>query len=565
MRKGSLLKKIAAAATAAVLIFSMGITAGASPAGDDLKEYGGTGDDKGSITVHKYSKVTESTTTNNTGEKLTDTSGLGTPLSGAGYTLYELSIPKVSDGKTFTDTYTTKVDAENKVTSVEMTLSDGTPVTIQVTDATKTLTGVTDKDGIVIFGKDQNGVSNLDQGYYLLQESKVPTDYTADEPTIISIPLTKKAGDGYVYDVHVYPKNISTAPITKILDDTSKQYYAGEEVDFTIDASFTNKEDDPNKVRSVEDLRSGSAAPYSYGEMKVTDELLSSLAYESSEVYYLTATNQKIKLTLSDHYTVDETNPIVWTLTEDGIDYIIDNKETNGEGITLEVKLKAIVQVSNESLTNQASSFVKKADATEDPKIDPPITPPVKVPTGQVIVDKVDFDNNNQKLANAQFALATNGKATSFLLVNGETADNITSLEALKKEISDRKDNDDPTDDIVVATTDTNGKALFSGLLYNKNNNNIYRLVEIAAPEGYQLKESAILADLAANADADDGELAEITVQVKNTEIGKVDPDNPKFSLPLTGGTGTLLFTIIGVLIMAATVIIYIRSKKRTN
>ena len=60
MRKRSLLKKfVAAAATAAVLIGAMGTTAAASG-------YGGTGDTKGSITVHKYSKVTQATTTNPT-------------------------------------------------------------------------------------------------------------------------------------------------------------------------------------------------------------------------------------------------------------------------------------------------------------------------------------------------------------------------------------------------------------------------------------------------------------------------------------------------------------------
>ena len=546
MRKRSLLKKFVAAATAAVLIGAMGITAAASG-------YGGTGDTKGSITVHKYSKVTQATGTNPTGEELTSTTGLGTPLSGAGYTLYKLTMPTLTSGQVLTDVYTSSISGDSG--TVTITLAGGG--TVQATAAKAAGESYTDATGTVVFGTG----STLDQGYYLLVESTVPAGYTADDPTIISLPLTNAAGTGYVYDVHVYPKNVSSIPITKTLDDTSQTYAVGDDIGFTIDAAFQNDEAAPNTVNSIDDLKAGS----NYGVMRVTDTLVGSLVYKTSTVHYLTETNKKILLTPVADYTLTITgSKYVWELTNTGIDKIINNEATEGKGVTLEINIQATVQISDEALTNQASSFVKKANATTDPINPPPITPPVVVPTGEVVVNKTMSDNT--ALAGAQFALATNAAATSFLLVDGTTVDNITSLAQLQAEIATRIAVGDTLKEIVVATTvvkGTQGYAVFSGLPYDKTAGTTYRLVEVAAPSGYQLKEAAVNADLPDGIDA--GKLATVTATIKNYRTDEVDPDNPKFSLPLTGGTGTLLFTIIGLLIMAATVIVYIHSKKKTN
>jgi len=543
MRKNSLLKKlVAVAATAAVLIGTVGATAEAS-------EYGGTGSEKGSITVHKYSKVTQSSTTNPTGEELSDTAGLGTPLSGAGYTLYKLTMPTLAADEVLTDDYT----FDSSTGEVTITTNQGT---VTATAAKVAGESYTDSTGTLVFGQNASKESTLDQGYYLLEESTVPDGYRADAPTIISLPLTNAEGNGYVYDIHVYPKNVSDIPITKILDDTSKTYKVGDPVSFTIDAAFQNKETDPNNVDTIDDLKSGS----NYGTMRITDELVSSLAYTSSTVHYLTDTNKKIALTEDTHYTLTVTgNKYVWQLTNTGIDYIIDNAGTNGKGVTLEVNVKATVQVSNEAVTNTASSYVQKAGVTDEPE--EPTTPEVKVPTGQVVVSKTISDGVTA-LAGAKFALAANAEATSFLLTDGTTADGITSLAKLLEEIA-RREADTALANIVTATTTNTGYAIFAGLDYNTTDGSIYRLVEVKAPDGYQLKEAAIVANLASGTVA--GETATITVLVKNYRTDEIDPDNPKFSLPLTGGSGTLLFTIIGILIMAATVIVYIRSKKRSN
>lgn len=552
MRKNSLLKKFAAvAAAAAVIVGTLGITVTAS-------DYEGAGDDKGSITVYKYSRVSQSNTTNPSGEKVVDTSGFGTPLSGVGYTLYKLAPLHLNEGEVVTEDYSSVIDEATGTGTVTIITNQGT---INVSAVKEEGEFFTDPDGKIVFGKSESGDSLLDQGHYLLVESTPPDGYEEAEPAIISLPLTKSTGDGYVYDIHVYPKNISNLPITKIIDDTSKTYKVGDQISFTIDAALKNDAATPNTVTSVNDLRNPTApVGEKYGQVKIIDKLVSSLVYDSSTVHYLTDTSKKIPLTIGTHYTLDNTNPYVWELTEAGIDYIIDNEGTNGKAITLEVNIVATIQVSDEQITNQASSFVKKAGATEDPE--PPITPPVVVPTGEVIINKTNSDGT-EPLAGAKFAIATNEAATSFLLSDGTTVDNITSLAQLKAKIAEHEASSTLAN-IVVATTvinGTKGHAAFSGLKYDKDNGSVYKLVEIEAPAGYQLKEASIDATLVSG--TPDGQVATYSANVKNYKDDQIDPDNPKFALPLTGGSGTLLFTLIGIVIMAATVIIYLRSKSK--
>lgn len=540
MKKCSFWKRIAAAAAAIMLIGTMGVSTMAN------EEFGGAGEDKGSITVHKYSRVTEATVSNPTGEAITDTSGLGTPLSGVGYTLYKLDMSDVTlnEGDSLTDVYETTIAGDN--VEVEFTTASAASVTVDATIVVGE--SFTDEDGVLVFGVN-GGASTLDQGYYLLVESTVPSGYTAINPTIVSIPLTNEDGTGYVYDVHVYPKNVSEIPITKILDDTSKTYHVGEDVSFTINAGFSNEEEGDNKVTSINDLRDNTDTTAVYGEMKITDKLVDSLKYKSSTVHYLTDTNQKIALT-QEHYALTITNNIcVWALTDEGIDLIIDSETANGKGVALVVNIVATVQVSDKALTNKASSYVKKAGAATNPEEKE--TPDVKVPTGSIKISKIDAADDSY-LAGAVFALATNEEGTTFLKKDGTYAEDITNIADLKAIQAE----------LLLVTTDADGKAIFSGLICSDSEETPYRLIEIQSPEGYQLKEAAIEADLPTIGTTPG---IEITVVVKNYANGTIDPDNPKFSLPLTGGTGTILFTVIGILIMTTTVVLYNRYKKKNN
>ena len=111
-----------------------------------------------------------------------------------------------------------------------------------------------------------------------------------------------------------------------------------------------------------------------------------------------------------------------------------------------------------------------------------------------------------------------------------------------------------------TVSSDENGKLFIKGLAAGK-----YYLKETTAPEGYSVNthEFEIVIDAAYNAD---GTLASWNVKIDNVEkasftvkndevesnIKQTDIKNTKLStLPSTGGMGTYLFTIIGVVVMA--------------
>ncbi len=113
-----------------------------------------------------------------------------TPLQGAGFTIY-----KVADVNDLTKYY--KANPES-LPSVDEYLIDGKINDSKVLE--KIPEAKTDKDGIAKF-------NNLALGFYVVVETTTPDKVTTPvEPFIVSVPMTTKDGDNWLYDVHVYPK-----------------------------------------------------------------------------------------------------------------------------------------------------------------------------------------------------------------------------------------------------------------------------------------------------------------------------------------------------------------------
>ena len=53
--------------------------------------------------------------------------------------------------------------------------------------------------------------SGLELGFYVVIETTTPAKVTTPvDPFLVSIPMTVKSGDNWLYDVNVYPKNKTT-------------------------------------------------------------------------------------------------------------------------------------------------------------------------------------------------------------------------------------------------------------------------------------------------------------------------------------------------------------------
>lgn len=102
-------------------------------------------------------------------------------------------------------------------------------------------------------------------------------------------------------------------------------------------------------------------------------------------------------------------------------------------------------------------------------------------------------------------------------------------------------------------TTDANGAATFEKYEANGKKYDYY-LVETQAPSGYNLLADAVKVNFT------DAEV-EATNGVYTVEV----PNSSGIQLPITGGTGTVIFTIIGIALMVGAVVLFVVSRKKAK
>ena len=190
---GKFRKMLAGVLSAAMVLSTMTVTAFAetsttTPATIDTTK-------TGSITIHKY-EYNESGGEAGTGET-TDVNKVprdAKALEGAGFTIY-----KVADIDDLAKYYNANPES---LPSVYDYLTDGE---INASKVLETKSEVkTDNAGIAKF-------DNLALGFYVVVETTTPDKVTTPvKPFIVSVPMTTKDGDNWLYDVHVYPKNKTT-------------------------------------------------------------------------------------------------------------------------------------------------------------------------------------------------------------------------------------------------------------------------------------------------------------------------------------------------------------------
>ena len=165
-------------------------------------------------------------------------------------------------------------------------------------------------------------------------------------------------------------------------------------------------------------------------------------------------------------------------------------------------------------------------------------TDTVDVTTFAIKIDKYVKNDEHAKLANAKFDLYRT--ATHAEVIAG-SAVNIpyTNVNGIKLE-----------SDLV---TDANGTATFAKYEANGTNYDYY-LVETQAPSGYNILDNAVRVNFT------DTEV-EATAGVYTVKV----PNSSGILLPITGGTGTVIFTIIGIALMVGAVVLFVVSRKKAK
>lgn len=396
----------------------------------------------------------------------------------------------------------------------------------------------------------------LQYGIYLVVETTVPESdgvhtYTKCEPFFVSIPMTETTEDedGNVVsttwekDIVVTPKNAETGGDKTIVGTTAEEKNAdaaiGDEVQYEITATV----------------------PANGTEFAVIDKIHGLDYITDEEAYPLTVTIGDTTLVKDTDYTIDTTTTkgqmtITFTNT------FLQNKAYFGKTVSI----KYYARVTEEAYIGTGNTNSAEIDYGNDSNVI--INNKPAVYTYGLQLEKYDADNSSTKLENVQFELRKKytGESINPDIKEGEL---VTG-----GQFGDNGENDN--DGIYVTGKDglLNIKGLAAGTYYLK---------EIKTQDGYTLLANPIKIEILNNGEeetvGDDKIVAsvekpiikindEVTTDKFNQDANNIyfrfEVENQKgFSLPETGGMGTYLFTIGGIVIMAGAAFALIAMKKR--
>lgn len=470
---------------------------------------------KGRITVHKTTQDSQ------------------TPLEGAGFTVYTaLTFKQDSNGKIVVDENNTGKTISNVNTA------DFKGIIGSFTSAKQ----VAEKYGNHVAKPAQftnsNGETefkNLNPGIYIVAETTVPTStnttYYESVPFIVSLPSTsgqdgngnnignsEEAGTKWIYDITATPKNNAAFGEKKITGVTSQEGKNPGTLDTT-----TNKKASANIGDTVSYEIKATSPTKESGQFNVTDTIKGLEIKENT-----------ITVKVNDKELPSKNN-------DNTINYVITmNDDSKGFKV-------AFTQKWIESNPNTEITISYDAVVTSDAKIG------TNANTNEAIID---FGNGPKKTIDPAIVYTYGFTLTK----QGENETLNGVIFELYKE--------DNTTKIDTQTT-SNGSATFDGLAAGT-----YYLKETKTASGYTLLANPIKITISAPAadtratftydyDGEDKEAISQKDDNGNERFTFTVTNNKGFNLPSTGGMGTYIFTIGGLVVMAGAVLLLVSSKKK--
>lgn len=391
----------------------------------------------------------------------------------------------------------------------------------------------------------------LDFGVYLVKETTTPSGHVAGEPFIVSIPSTnnynfgkeggtkeegKDAGTGFVYHIVAAPKN-SEVTVEKTAND--KSVAIGQTVNYTVNTTIPKY----GTEYFYTDKNGKEVVP----KFEVYDTLSEGLTLKEGSITVkvgdttITPKDQEEK----DNYTIKYNTDSKTFLLSFSSNYL--KNMTTSQAIT--ITYSATVN-ENAVYKNGNTAGVKYSNKPGESTLGDPVESKEDVYTYGIDLKKTgDKENDKNGLSGAEFTLSSSTRNLFKVLINGKTV-----------VVTDKNGNPVAVDTIEKKITNDKGKLVFKGLAEGT-----YTLTETKAPAGYTLLKNPITIVIGAN---EDGTIKSATVNGKETEttdgVVPVDIKNHSgFTLPGTGGMGTYIFTIGGLVVMAGAVLLLVSSKKK--
>lgn len=389
-------------------------------------------------------------------------------------------------------------------------------------------------------------INKADFGLYLVVENTPPAGYEVGAPFFVDVPRTSADGSTWEYNIVATPKNGS-----KVLEKKVAVYNNnGTVADKTTDSVKTGD----TLVYSVK-----GTLPYLKEEELAKDEVKITISDTLSD-----------GLTFEDNFELDSfkinnANPV------DSKD--ATNPKKYYEGPTL----------SDDHKTFTVTITAKKGEKNYDD-----ILKYIKDNNGK----SVEFTYKAKVTDALSYAKAGTNKATIDVKRDTKSESNIPEVYTYAIELTKKLGNDVATSSSGVQfelykdaqctqkvanakIVDDNGKILFDGLVaeYNDGAGTTYYLKEIKTASGYTLLSKPVAVTLIPEVIGGQptgkmkytiDDTTTPTEGYQNSRLAETTITNNKgFNLPSTGGMGTYLFTIGGIIVMAGAVILLIASKKK--
>ena len=150
-----------------------------------------------------------------------------------------------------------------------------------------------DCGGIALPETDQNGktgAANLEQGLYLVIETRVPENVTSTtDPFLVSLPMTTIDGTGWNYDVTVYPKNETGMPdlektVREAQADTGKNNGSADDITDGYAHTATASDGDVVEYQVISTLPTITSPTTALTTYTFVDSLSKGIQYNKNDV-----------------------------------------------------------------------------------------------------------------------------------------------------------------------------------------------------------------------------------------------------------------------------------------
>ena len=420
--------------------------------------------------------------------------------------------------------------------------------------------------------------SDMEQGLYLVVETRVPENVTSTcNPFLVSLPMTTIDGAAWNYDVTVYPKNQTGNPdlektVREAKNSTGKNTGSLTDIKDGYEHTATASVGDTVDYQIISTLPTITSKASSLSEYTYADTLSKGIKYNKNDVVieFFKDAGCADKITTWDEnsgkFAVaydDAANTMTIRMTDTGLAEIneaatvyIDSVKRGYSDCTMRITYAATLttdaQMGNKDNPNEVVLTWKRTNTTYFDTL----KDCCHVYTYGIDVLK-QFSDNGGNVRNVKFRLHND---TGDCYIIAEQKDGVYYAKGFAAKKSD-------------ATTfipNSSGHIVVKGL-----EDDAYSLTEIATDKGYILLKEAvkIVIKTAENGQCEKcgAKLLTASATVNGKDVTMTDGNaivpltvvnNPGFDLPKTGGYGTWMFTIGGVVLLGAAAFIVIRSRK---